>query len=794
MKVSLNWLKDYIKLNMSDREFADAMTNSGTKVETVEKLGDDIQNVVAGRLISVTPHPDSDHLLICSVDVGSGEPIQIVTGAQNVAAGDMVPVCLNGAHLPGGKVIKSGKLRGVLSDGMLCSLSELGLTVHDFPYATEDGIFIMQEDCKPGDDIRKVLMLEDTVIDFELTFNRPDCIALLGIAREAAAATDEKLDYTYPSVKGSGDGDTIENYLSVTVKEPQLCPRYTARAVKNVKIQPSPLWMRARLRSCGIRPINNIVDITNYVMLEYGQPMHAFDRSYITSGSIVVRKAQEGESIVTLDGTKRELTADMLCIADGEKPVALAGIMGGENSEITDSTTTVIFESASFSRSSIRRTSRAVGLSTDSSKRYEKGIPPCTAADALERACELVELLGAGTVVDGRIDVLNADISERYVDFDYRKVNSLLGINIPEAEMKSILERIGFGFDAAGRLAVPPYRGDIINTADIAEEVVRIYGLDKIPSTRFIGEMNEGGESERRSFGGRINDLLAGLGFYEIYTYSFISPKVYDRLGLAADDARRDSIRILNPLGDDTSVMRTTALGSLLSALARNSSHRVESCMLFENATVYFKSETDMSKEEKQIVAGFYGCGDFYDMKGTVEALAERLYIGELKFVADGTEPCFHPGRCAAVYAGGRLLGRFGQVHPEVCSNFELPDGIFAAVLSAEALFECSQSARQYVPLPVYPSVERDLALVMDDDVEAGSVADSIKAFAGKSLCGVSVFDVYKGKGVPEGKKSVAYRLSFRLPDKTMNDAEAEAAVSKILRRLEAESGIVLRA
>jgi len=798
MKVSLNWLKDYVKFDLSDRDYAELMTGTGTKVETIERLGEDIENVVAGRINSVTPHPDSDHLVICIVDVGGEKPLQIVTGAQNVNAGDLVPVCLNGAKLPGGKVIKTGKLRGVVSEGMLCSLSELGLTVHDFPYAIEDGIFIMQEPCRLGDDIRDVLRLRDTVVDFELTFNRPDCLALLGIARETAASAGVPLEYSAPEVHTAGDGDDISNYLSVTVKEPSLCPRYTARAVKNVRIEPSPLWMRARLRACGIRPINNIVDITNYVMLEYGQPMHAFDASYISSKSIVVRRAAEGERITTLDGNVRELTTDMLCIADGEKPVALAGIMGGENSEITDKTATVILESANFSRSSIRRTSRAVGLRTDASRRYEKGIPPCTTMSAIDRACELITQLGAGTIIDGTIDVCNADVDSRTVDFDYKKINALLGIELSEAEMRALLEKLFFRFDGDGRMIVPPYRGDIINTADIAEEVVRLYGFDKIPATRFAGRVTEGGESAYQKFCARLNAGMTGLGFFETYTYSFISPKVYDKLALAADDPLRDGIRLLNPLGDDTSVMRTTAVGSLLGALSYNRSRRIPACALFENATVYAKPDADtpadrFSKEEKQLVFGFYGSGDFYDLKGVAVALTEALHIGALRFAADATVPYFHPGRCAAVYAGGSLLGRIGQLHPTVCDSFELSGDVYAGVFSTEALFAASQTEWEYSPLPVYPAVERDLALVMDESTEAGTVEDAIRSYAGKSLCGVTVFDVYTGKGVADGKKSVAFRLSFRLPDKTMNDSEVDAAVTKILRRLESEKDITLR-
>lgn len=798
MKVSLNWLKDYVKFDLSDRDYAELMTGTGTKVETIERLGEDIENVVAGRINSVTPHPDSDHLVICIVDVGGEKPLQIVTGAQNVNAGDLVPVCLNGAKLPGGKVIKTGKLRGVVSEGMLCSLSELGLTVHDFPYAIEDGIFIMQEPCRLGDDIRDVLRLRDTVVDFELTFNRPDCLALLGIARETAASAGVPLEYSAPEVHTAGDGDDISNYLSVTVKEPALCPRYTARAVKNVRIEPSPLWMRARLRACGIRPINNIVDITNYVMLEYGQPMHAFDASYISSKSIVVRRAAEGERITTLDGNVRELTTDMLCIADGEKPVALAGIMGGENSEITDKTAAVILESANFSRSSIRRTSRAVGLRTDASRRYEKGIPPCTTMSAIDRACELITQLGAGTIIDGTIDVCNADVNSRTVDFDYKKINALLGIELSEAEMRALLEKLFFRFDGDGWMIVPPYRGDIVNTADIAEEVLRLYGFDKIPATRFAGRVTEGGESAYQKYCARLNAGMTGLGFFETYTYSFISPKVYDKLALAADDPLRDGIRLLNPLGDDTSVMRTTAVGSLLGALSYNRSRRIPACALFENATVYAKPDADtpadrFSKEEKQLVFGFYGSGDFYDLKGVAVALTEALHIGALRFAADATVPYFHPGRCAAVYAGGTLLGRIGQLHPTVCDSFELSGDVYAGVFSTEALFAASQTEWEYTPLPVYPAVERDLALVMDESTEAGTVEDAIRSYAGKSLCGVTVFDVYTGKGVADGKKSVAFRLSFRLPDKTMNDSEVDAAVTKILRRLESEKDITLR-
>lgn len=472
--------------------------------------------------------------------------------------------------------------------------------------------------------------------------------------------------------------------------------------------------------------------------------------------------------------------------------------MGGENSEITDKTAAVILESANFSRSSIRRTSRAVGLRTDASRRYEKGIPPCTTMSAIDRACELITQLGAGTIIDGTIDVCNADVNSRTVDFDYKKINALLGIELSEAEMRALLEKLFFRFDGDGWMIVPPYRGDIVNTADIAEEVVRLYGFDKIPATRFAGRVTEGGESAYQKYCARLNAGMTGLGFFETYTYSFISPKVYDKLALAADDPLRDGIRLLNPLGDDTSVMRTTAVGSLLGALSYNRSRRIPACALFENATVYAKPDADtpadrFSKEEKQLVFGFYGSGDFYDLKGVAVALTEALHIGALRFAADATVPYFHPGRCAAVYAGGTLLGRIGQLHPTVCDSFELSGDVYAGVFSTEALFAASQTEWEYTPLPVYPAVERDLALVMDESTEAGTVEDAIRSYAGKSLCGVTVFDVYTGKGVADGKKSVAFRLSFRLPDKTMNDSEVDAAVTKILRRLESEKDITLR-
>ncbi|MBQ5837870.1 MAG: phenylalanine--tRNA ligase subunit beta, partial [Clostridia bacterium] len=545
MEVSLNWLKDYVKIPNDIKKFCEEMTMTGTKVEGYKVLGSDIENVVIGKIMSTEAHPDSDHLIICQIDVGRDEKLQIVTGAQNVKAGDIVPVCLDGAKLPGGKTIKTGKLRGVLSQGMLCSLGELGLTVNDFPYAIEDGIFLIEEECNLGDDVRDVCKINDTIVEFELTFNRPDCLSYIGIAREAAATFGEKAVVPQPKVT-EVKGEKASDYIKVNVHNTELCPRYTARVVKNVKIAPSPLWLRAKLRAAGVRPINNIVDITNFVMLEYGQPMHAFDYEYIKSREINVRNANAGEEIVTLDGVTRSLSPEMLVIADGSRAVALAGVMGGENSEITDSTVTVVFESANFARESIRKTSKAVGLRTESSAKFEKGLPAVNTLPAVDRACELVNLLGCGEVVEGIIDINNADIDERVVAYDRAKINALLGTNISDEEMDKILASVELISDGKGGLIVPPYRSDIINTADIAEEVVRLYGFDNIEPTMFKGAADLGGRTPHEAFRYRINEAMAGLGYCESCTYSFVSPKSLAKINIPESSDLYDFIRLIN--------------------------------------------------------------------------------------------------------------------------------------------------------------------------------------------------------------------------------------------------------
>lgn len=794
MKVSLNWLKDYVRIPDDPKTFCDAMTMSGTKVEGYEDLSERMHGILVGRVDAIERHPDSDHMFVCQVDVGGEKKLQIVTGAQNVHAGDLVPVCTDGSLLPDGKVIKTGKLRGVLSEGMLCSIQELGMTIHDFPYAAEDGIFLLQEDCKPGDDIRDVLGLRDVLVEFELTFNRPDCLAYLGIAREASATFHTPLTVREPVVRGTGDGDSIDRHLSVEVRNPALCPRYTARVVKNVKIGPSPLWMRIKLRNAGIRPINNIVDITNYILVEYGQPMHAFDARFIRSGTIVVRNAAEGETITTLDGVERKLSPDMLCIADGDRPVALAGVMGGLNSEILPDTETVIFESANFARESIRKTSRAVNLRTESSAKFEKGLPVCNTLPAVQRACELVELLECGDVVDGVIDVCSVPVGERAVPFDWKRVNELLGTSLSADEMAELLAPLGMRRDGADSLIVPPERMDIVNTADIAEEVVRLYGFDNIEPTAFRGEATEGGENDEQKFRSGINRVMTGLGFDEVITYSFVSPKDSDRIRLPGDSPLRKQLTIRNPLGEDTSVMRTHALPSMLDVIAHNVAHRVKSGRFFEIETLYFPEEK-LSREVRMLCFAFFGeeNGGFYDLKGYAEGLLHALSVDGECYVAQPDDPSFHPGRCAEIRCGETVIGTIGQVHPAVCETFEIGMPVFAGMLSVENMFACRNTQKKYVPLPVFQSMERDLALLCDADLEAGTLCGLIRSYGPKSLKDAYVFDVYQGKGVADGKKSLAVRLTFCLPDKTMTDEEADAAVARILRRLETENGIVLR-
>ena len=785
MKLSRNWLNEFTEVNVSDKEFCDRMTMSGSKVEGVEVLGSEISNVVVGKVMKTERHPDSDHLWVCQVDVGREAPVQIVTGAQNVREGDLVPAALHKSTLPGGVKIEKGKLRGVVSEGMLCSLGELGLTVNDYPYAIADGIFILQEDCKPGDDIRDVVGLRDSVVDFEITNNRPDCLSVRGLAREAAVTFGTPLKLHEPKVKGSGD--SIHNYLDVEIRDPELCSRYTARFIKNVKIAPSPEWLRRRLRASGIRPISNIVDITNYVMLEYGQPMHSFDYRCISGSRIVVRTAAEGEEMATLDGSPRALKTGMLVIADAVKPIGLAGIMGGQNSEITDDTTSVVFESANFSGPSIRRTAISLGMRTDASSRFEKGLDPLGTLPAVERACELVELLGAGEVVDGVIDVIAKESAPTKLLLEPEKIDRLLGVHTEPSFMKKVLTDLGFTFEG-DMMTVPSWRGDVSHYSDIAEEVARFYGYDVIPATAFKGTTAQGGLTPKQQLERDTRHLCRDLGFSETLTYSFMGQSDYDLAGMPKDHPLRDSFAILNPLGEDSSIMRTTLLPSLLKCMSLNAAHRNKDVKLFDLSKVYLREEGNiLAREEKHLSLGVYGEGaDFFALKGCVEAILRQLRVKDVRFEANKGHFAFHPGRCADVIAeDGTVLGTFGELHPNVRKACSISASAAAAELNFDLLWDRRAPEPLYQPLPRFPAVLRDLALVCEEGTTVHQLSRTIAEAGGKLLQEVSFFDVYRGAPIPAGKKSVAFSLSFRKEDSSLTDAEIEPAMTSILRALE---------
>ena len=794
MKLSMNWLKDYVDKSFDPKEYSDKMTLTGSKVEGYERLGEEISKVVVGKLISVEKHPDSDHLLICMVDVGEAEPLQIVTGAQNVKPGEYVPVALNGSTLPGGVTIKSGKLRGVVSNGMLCSLGELGLTVNDFPYAEENGIFLLKEDCKVGDDIKDVLGINDIAVEFEITSNRPDCLSVIGLARETAASFATDLKLHTPVVKETDNGKTINDYISVEIKDPDLCPRYTARVVENIKIEPSPKWLRERLRASGVRPINNIVDITNYVCLEYGQPMHAFDYNYLEGGKIVVRRANDGEEITTLDGVKRTLTNKMLVISDAKKAVAVAGVMGGENSEIIPGTKTIVFESANFNGPSVRMTARDIGLRTEASGRYEKGLDRENTMPAIERACELVEMLGAGDVVKGIIDVYPTKAEQTVIPFDPQKINEFLGTDVPYESMIDTFKRLDIKLED-GKLYPPSYRADLEGMHDIAEEVIRIYGYDKIPSTQFRAQATVGGRNPRQKRIVELNSLLTMHGFYEVQTYSFISPKYYDNIGLAPDAPERNSVVISNPLGEDTSIMRTTALPSVLEVLAANRRYRNKSCAVYENAKIYIKRAFSEQPDERlSTVIASYNCGDFYYMKGICENVLRVFGVEKTDVTAKKDLPYFHPGRCAEVTApDGTVYAVFGELHPNVSKTYGFDVPVYVCICDTEKLLATAPAEKHYKPLPKFPAVERDLAFVCDESLTSGELKKAIVKYGGKMLESVEVFDIYRDAKIGENKKSVAYSLTLRSPEKTLEDADCDKIVYKILNGLERDFGVTLR-
>ncbi len=796
MNLSMKWLSDYIKKDIPVPDFCAGMTMSGSKVECWETEGSEVKNVVVGKLLSVVPHENSDHLVVCQVDVGQGEPIQIVTGAPNVSAGDIVPVALVGAELPGGIKIKKGKLRGVESCGMLCSLGELGLTTHDFPYAIADGIFLIQEECEIGQDIHSAIGLNDTSVEFEITSNRPDCLSVVGLAREAAVTFDTELCVTEPSFTGTDEN--INDILKVDIENETLCPRYAAGIVKNVKIGPSPRWMRERLRASGVRPINNLVDITNYVMLEYGQPMHAFDLRYVKDSHIIVRNAKDGETITTLDGQERTLSSEMLVIADSEKPVAVAGVMGGEYSGIMDDTTTVVFESAYFEPVQVRRTAKKLGMRTDASARYEKGLDAEGCLRSLTRALQLVQELGAGEPVASHIDVVKSIKPRNEIEFDPAWINGFLGTDISEETMIKTLNGLGIEVKD-GKCISPSFRIDLERPADIAEEVARIYGYNNIPSTVLTGAANAS-LTPAQKFTRTIENTMVALGCYGILTYSFTSPKCFDKIALPADSKLRNTITIMNPLGEDTSIMRTTTLPSMLEILAGNYKNRNASVKLFEVGKEYIPTEEGkLPNEPTRLTVGMYGDDiDFFDMKGTVDALLAEIGISDCEYVRASENDTFeevcalHPGRSAVIQKDGVAIGFLGELHPAVQENYGFGTRVYAAKLNVTEMMTLAQTEITYKPSPKFPAITRDLSLLCEDALPVGTMEKAIKNAVGKILEKVTLFDVYKGQQIAEGMKSVSFSISMRSHEGTLTDEQADAAMKRVLKAL-GDLGAALR-
>ena len=818
MNLSMKWLADYVNADVPIKDFCHALTMSGSKVECYEVEGSNVSKVVVGKILSKGPHENADALFVCQVDVGADAPVQIVTNAKNVKEGDLVPVALDGAVLPEGK-IKKCKMRGVESFGMFCGIDTLGLTAHDFPYADPEGVFVIEEDCKPGDDIHDAIGLNDTSVEFEITSNRPDCLSVIGLARETAATYDLPLNVKEPSYKGV-DGD-INSMLKVDIHNTEKCQRYCAGIVKNVKIGPSPRWMRERLRASGVRPINNFVDITNYVMLEYGQPMHAFDLRYVEGAHINVRNAVDGEKIMTLDGVERELSSDMLVIADEKKPVAVAGIMGGEYSGIMDDTTTVVFESAYFEPTQVRQTSKKLRLKSDASSRYEKGVDRLISMTCLRRAFELVEELGAGEVLNTVIDCDYTDKTPASVDFDPKWTNDLLGTDIPEDKMKEYLGRLGFTFDG-GKVIAPSFRIDIACKADIAEEVARIYGYNNIPSTDFRGVARAEFTPEQK-FTRALRNAAVSLGGYEIATYSFVSPKYFDKIKLPADSKLRKVVRIVNPLGEDTSVMRTSTIPSMLDVLSFNYNNRNEKACLFEIAKEYLpvdekrnyhgdeallanngkprhEYEYQLPDEPQRLTVGMYGGNaDFYTLKGMVEQLLAEMNISDVEYIRASDCDVFdekyalHPGRSAVIIRDGVCLGIMGEVHPEVQETYEIGVKTYVAKLNIHELMDAAADKITYKPLPKFPATTRDLSLLVDEDMPVAELEKAIKGAVGKILEKVTLFDVYRSDDmIRNGKKSIAYSISMRSHEGTLTDEQADSAMKKALKAL-ANIGAELR-
>jgi len=797
MKVPLNWLRDYVDINVDAKKYADLMTLSGSKVEAIENPGEEISGVVVGRIISVEKHPNADKLQVSRVDTGNGI-VQVVTGATNIKAGDYIPVALVGAKLPGGIEIKKTNFRGVESDGMMCSISELGFTKYDFPEADEGGIFILKmENLVPGEDIRKVLDLDDYIVEFEITSNRPDCLSMAGIARESAATFRTGYKEQKITVQEK-DEDFAASHIDVKIEDFDLCPRFCARVIKNVKIEPSPQWMRSRLRKAGIRPINNIVDITNYVMLEYGQPMHAYDLDYIRGNTIIVRRAEDGEEICTLDGTQRLLDSSMLVIADNEGPVGVAGVMGGANSEINSNTKTILFESANFNGTAVRLAAKKLGMRTEASGRFEKGLDMRNSLTAINRAAQLVEELGAGTVCKGVVDCSVKIPEERLIEFRPERINALLGTDISAEEMIGILKSVGIEpVDGNTKVKVPSSRIDIEQEADLAEEVARFYDYNNIEATLMSGKSSTmGGKSYKQKIEDFIKNTMIACGLSETFTFSFTSPKVLDKIRLPENSVLRKTVTISNPLGEDFSIMRTTTLPDMLEVISRNYNRRIEEAAFYELSYVYLPVSIPVNElpvEKEVLTIGMYGNYDFFDIKGIVEELMEVLGIKQYDFEPEANRSEYHPGRTANLVIGGRNVGIIGEIHPEVSENFNAPERVYIGMIEVEPLVEFSNMVSQYKPLPKYPAVSRDIAMIVRDEVTVRQIDGIIKKESGNILESAALFDVYKGKQIPEGKKSIAYRITFRADNRTLTDDEVNKVMGNILKQLKEQLDADLR-
>ena len=805
MNTALSWIKAYVPdLTCEDQEYMDAMTLSGTKVEGYSRRDKNLEKIVVGRIEKIERHPDADKLIVCQVDIGS-EVIQIVTGAPNVKEGDKVPVVLDGGRVAGGHdggplpeegiTIKAGRLRGVPSNGMMCSIEELGSDRNMYPEAPEFGIYIFDDDAEVGSDAVEALGLHDTVFEYEVTSNRVDCYSVIGIAREAAA-TFRKPFYA-PQVRVTGNGGNVEDYIAVEVEDRELCPRYCARVCTNIQIGPSPKWMQRRLAASGIRPINNLVDITNYVMEEYGQPMHAYDLDTIAGHKIIVRRAREGDVFRTLDGQERNLDADVLMICDAEKEVGIAGIMGGENSMITDEVKTVLFEAASFNGANIRKSAKRVGLRTDASGKFEKGLDPHNAEAAINRACQLIEELGCGEVVDGMVDVCGEMKEEVVLPFEPDQYNKLLGTEVSTEEMLDIFKRIEVRYDqTAGTLTIPTFRQDLLHRCDIAEEVARFYGYDKIPLTLPTGEATTGKLPFKLRIEQKARDIAEYCGFSQGMCYSFESPKVFDRLLLDQDDPARAAISIANPLGEDFSVMRTLSLHGMLTSLATNYNRRNKNVRLYELGNIYVPKAlplTELPDERMQFTLGMYGDGDFFTMKGVIAAFFDSIGLcGKLTYDPNAGRNFLHPGRQANVVYKGCVLGYLGEVHPEVCDNYDMKTRAYVAVLDMPSVMPHATFDRKYEGIAKYPAVMRDISMVVPKEIMVGQIEDVIAQRGGKILEDYQLFDIYEGDQIKAGYKSVAYSITFRAKDRTLEEADITAAMKKILNGLEG-MGIELR-